>query len=46
MRATILAALTRAEIIPFALLGQSRVKASPELSLALDSPASSGLTFG
>jgi len=45
MRATILAALTRAEIIPFAL-GQSRVKASPELSLALDSPASSGLTFG
>ena len=45
MRVTILAALTRVEIIPFAL-GQSRVKALPLLKLALDSPAGSGLPFG
>jgi len=45
MRATILAALTWAEIIAFAF-GQSRVKALPELWLALDSPAGSGLSSG
>jgi hypothetical protein len=43
MRTTLLAALTWAEIIFFAL-GLSRIKASPELWLALDSPSGSGLT--
>ncbi len=45
MMGGILAALTQVAMVSFAL-GLSRVKAWPELGLALDSPAGSGWTGG